>query len=202
VPPPRRPDAPLPKLVSLLGDSGSGKTTLAAALLSRWSRAGLRAGYLKHASHGFEMDRAGKDTNRALSCGAAGVAVTGPGGFAYLEDGEPRDPAEVVRAFFADRDVVVLEGFRAHGFPAVVLLAGGDPARSLAEARGPLLAVVAPEGGGAVPAARDAPVFAREEGEALAAHLERVLGLRAPRAAAAAAAGDAHGAVRRGRPSP
>jgi molybdopterin-guanine dinucleotide biosynthesis protein B len=168
-----------PPLLSLLGASGTGKTALATSLVARWTQAGLRVGYLKHASHGFEVDRPGKDTDRVASAGAAGVAVTGPGGFAYLERGEPRDPKDVVETLFADRDVVVLEGFRAHGFPAVVVAGEGDPGPALAEARGPVLALLVPAATAEVArAAGTVPVFGSGEGEALAAHLEVVLGLR------------------------
>jgi molybdopterin-guanine dinucleotide biosynthesis protein B len=170
----------LPPVVSLLGASGTGKTTLATALVARWVRTGLRVGYVKHASHGFEVDRPGKDTDRVADAGAAGVAVTGPGGFALLERGAPHDPEDVVARHFADRDVVVLEGFRAHGLPAVVTAGEGDPRAALAAARGPVLALLvarAPEEGAR--AAGPVPVFAAAGTEALAAHLEEVLGLRA-----------------------
>jgi molybdopterin-guanine dinucleotide biosynthesis protein MobB len=170
-------------VLSLLGDSGSGKTTLAVRLVSTWTSRGLRVGYVKHASHGFEMDRPGKDTDRVAAAGADGVAVTGPGGFAYLERGDPRDPADVVARCFRDRDVVVLEGFRSHGFPAVVVVGPEDPAPARERTRGRVLAVLAPRAPRA-PAARARAagtprtfVFGREA--ALARHVEVVLGLRA-----------------------
>ena len=171
------PPAP-PPVVSLLGPSGSGKTTLAAALVGRWARQGRRVGYVKHASHGFDVDRPGKDSARVAEAGAVGVALTGPGGFAYLERGEPRDAREIVAAHFADRDVVVIEGFRGAGYPAVVLPGAQPAARALAEATGAVLAVV---GDGAdaesAAAARAVPRFSRDDVDALGAHLERVLGL-------------------------
>jgi molybdopterin-guanine dinucleotide biosynthesis protein B len=168
----------LPPVLSLLGPSGSGKTSLAVALVARWSAAGRRVGYLKHASHGFDVDRPGKDSARVAEAGAAGVALAGPSGFAYLERRAPRDPREVIGAFFSERDVVVLEGFRGAGFPAVVLPGEQPIERALAEATGPLLAVV---GEGLevkrVGAARGVSVFSREDVDGLAAHLEGALGL-------------------------
>lgn len=170
-----------PALVSLLGVSGSGKTTLAALLVHRWSLQGLTVGYVKHASHGFEMDRAGKDTDRVASAGAAGIAVTGPGGTAFVVRGEPEAPEAIVERFFPDHDVVVLEGFRAAGFPSVVVVGDAEPAVAVAEARGPVLAVIAGASGleAAVASARGALVFGRYDADGLALHLERVLGLRA-----------------------
>jgi len=171
-----------PALVSLLGVSGSGKTTLAAALVRRFTGAGRRVGYVKHASHGFDMDRPGKDTARLTDAGAAGVAVAGPDGIAYLERGVLASPDLLVARWFADRDLVVLEGFRSHGYPAVVLVGAALPATAVREARGPVLAVVAgPDGPDEATrgAAGSAPVFARDDVEGLATHLEAVLGLGA-----------------------
>ena len=169
-----------PALVSLLGASGSGKTTLAAALVRHWTASGLRVGYLKHASHGFEMDRPGKDTALLTEAGAAGVGVAGPDGVAYLERGTPAAPDTLVARWFADRDIVLLEGFRAHGHPAVVLVGPSDPATAVGEARGPVLAVVAGPDGPTDAVRRSAgaaPVFARTDVSTLAALLRTALGV-------------------------
>jgi molybdopterin-guanine dinucleotide biosynthesis protein B len=172
--------SPLPPLLSLLGDSGAGKTTLATALIARWRAAGLRVGYVKHASHGFEMDRPQKDTYRAAESGADGVVVTGPGGTAFLEPAERSDdPLALVARFLADRDVVVLEGFREAALPSVVIAAAGESAREASlKARGELLAVVA-----AQPGPARAPVYGPEAVEPLALHLARALALRLSSAA-------------------
>jgi molybdopterin-guanine dinucleotide biosynthesis protein MobB len=168
-----------PALMSLLGVSGAGKTMLAEQLVGRWTRAGLAVGYAKHASHGFSMDRPGKDTDRVAAAGAAGVAVTGPGGTAFVERGEPESPESLVARFFPDHDIVVLEGFRTAGFPSVVIVGDAPPATAIAESRGPLLAVVAGSSGldAARTAAGAAPVFARDDFDGLAAHLETALRL-------------------------
>jgi molybdopterin-guanine dinucleotide biosynthesis protein B len=174
------PDAALPPLVTLLGVSGSGKTTLAAALVGHWTAAGRRVGYVKHASHGFDMDRPGKDTARLTEAGAAGVAVVGPDGFAYLERRASVGPETIVARWFADRDVVVLEGFRSHGHPAVVVVGAAPPLTAVREARGRVLAVVAGPGGpddATRAAAGAAPVFLRDDVAGLAAHLETALAL-------------------------
>lgn len=173
-------------LVALVGPSGAGKTTLAAALVRRYAAAGLRAGYVKHASHGFEMDRPGKDTDRVAGAGAAGVAVSGPSGTAYLERVESRDPLALVARFFPTADVVVVEGFREAGLPSVVLTGDAEPAAAIAEARGKVLAVAAPAPrlAAARACAGGAAVFDRDDIVGIAAHLEAALGVRtaAPRA--------------------
>lgn len=171
---------PTPVLLSLLGDSGAGKTTLATALIARWRALGLRVGYVKHASHGFEMDRPRKDSYRATESGADGVVVTGPGGTAFLEPVERSDdPLDLVSRFLADRDVVVLEGFREAALPSVVIAAAGEsPREACLKARGELLAVVS-----AQPGPARAAIYGPEAVEPLALHLERVLAIRCAPAA-------------------
>src|SRR5688572_25481677 len=130
-----------PVVVSLLGPSGAGKTTLAETLVRRWGGRGLRVGFLKHASHGFELDRAGKDSERLTRAGAQGVALSGPSGIAYMEAREEGDARALVARFFPAHDIVVLEGFRGAGYPSVVLPGDRDLADALAEAAGPVLAI-------------------------------------------------------------
>lgn len=173
--------APHPALVSLLGPSDSGKTTLAVVLVDAWSRAGRRVGYVKHASHGFEMDRPGKDTSRVRAAGGVGVAVTGPEGTAYLDGARVSDPRDLVARFFPDCDVCVLEGFRDAALPAVVIAGPAGDAAYLDEARGVVLAVVASSGSAAAHAAaeREVPSFATDAVDDLIRHLEHALGLEA-----------------------
>lgn len=110
-----------PPLLALSGPSGAGKTTLAEHLVRTWVRAGVRVGFAKHTSHGFQMDRPGKDSARLTEAGAVGVAVTGPAGTAFLESGAPSPAGELARRFFADAEIVVVEGFREERLPTVLL---------------------------------------------------------------------------------
>lgn len=180
---------PPPLLLALSGPSGAGKTTLAEHLVRTWVRAGIRVGYAKHASHGFQMDRPGKDSARLTEAGAAGVAVTGPAGTAFLEAGAPSRAADLARRFFPDAELVVVEGFREERLPTV-LLAGetapveppdGDASRVLAgygpaSRRDALRAVVGAR-----------PVFDRGQLEGLVALLD------AWRAGRSASAGESAG---------
>lgn len=162
-----------PLLLGLVGPSGAGKTTLAAALLRHWGSAGLRVGYVKHASHGFELDRPGKDSYRATEAGADGVVLAGPQGVAFLEPAEEADPRRLVERFLPGRDLVLLEGFRGAGLPSVVVVGRAGPATAEAEVAGPILARVrGADAPGALPEAFDSADVAR-----LAAHLEPLLGL-------------------------
>lgn len=101
------------KIVAFVGASGSGKTRLITELISEFKRRGLRTCALKHCAHGFALDTEGKDTWKFAEAGAEGVAMAGPGEWAVRmkarNDSEP-DLLTLARRFFADADVVLVEG--------------------------------------------------------------------------------------------
>jgi molybdopterin-guanine dinucleotide biosynthesis adapter protein len=109
--------ATAPKAIGFLGDSGSGKTTLIVQLIARFARTGLRVAAVKHAHHGFDVDKPGKDSYRYREAGATQVLVASERRWALLSE-EGVDPAaegmlarQVAR--FDPCDLVLVEGFRA-----------------------------------------------------------------------------------------
>ena len=50
------------KVFGIAGYSGSGKTTLLEKLIPQFTARGLRVSVIKHAHHGFDIDRPGKDS--------------------------------------------------------------------------------------------------------------------------------------------
>lgn len=107
-----------PPVIAVIGNSGSGKTCLVELLIPRFRAHGLRVGVVKHAHHGFEMDRPGKDSARVSSAGADAVLVIGPNG---LVEKRPTPPVldEALRRL-ADMDLVIVEGYRTSGMARVV----------------------------------------------------------------------------------
>jgi molybdopterin-guanine dinucleotide biosynthesis protein B len=168
---PRRP----PLVLALAGPSGAGKTTLAEHLVRTWSGVGLRVGYVKHASHGFQMDRPGKDSARLSASGAAGVAVTGPEGTAFLEPVGPSTADRLVRRFFPDADVVVVEGFREEALPTVLIVGDASPIEIPGDDSGRVLAGYGPSGRRAAleELLGDRPVFERSQLGGLVEYLDR-----------------------------
>jgi molybdopterin-guanine dinucleotide biosynthesis protein B len=108
------------KLVAFVGPSNSGKTSIVERLVPALSARGLRVGYLKHSSHGFQMDKKGKDTARIYESGALGVVIAGKKECAArLRDAGARTPEELARLFFADADLVLVEGYKDSGLPKI-----------------------------------------------------------------------------------
>ncbi len=118
--------AALPKAIGFYGASGSGKTTLIERLIERFHRGGLRVAAIKHAHHGFDMDRPGKDSHRFRAAGAGQVLIASERRWALLSDiPETEDPAaagSLARqlARFEACDIVFVEGFRGQaGIPFI-----------------------------------------------------------------------------------
>ena len=125
-----------PPVVGFVGGSGSGKTTLITAVLPALRAAGLRVAVLKHAHHGFDMDRPGKDSFRAREAGATQVLIASRERWALLteQDGDVEEPpfGELLRLFDRDRiDVVLAEGFAGECYPKIEVHrpALGEPLR-------------------------------------------------------------------------
>jgi molybdopterin-guanine dinucleotide biosynthesis protein B len=102
---------------AIIGASGSGKTRLVTRLVAWFRRRGLVVGTIKHAHSGFEMDQKGKDSWRHYRAGADRVCVTGPRQTATIERGGRTLAALTAR--FRDCDVLLVEGFRSRGLPAI-----------------------------------------------------------------------------------
>lgn len=109
------------RVFGLVGRSGAGKTTLAEKLLRILTARGLVVSTMKHAHHGFDMDRPGKDTWRMREAGAAEVMVVSGDRWALLaERREPAEPdVDALIARMAPVDLLLIEGFRAHSHPKI-----------------------------------------------------------------------------------
>jgi len=119
----------MPLVISFVGVSGVGKTTVIEQLIPRVAASGLRVGTVKHASHGYEVDRVGSDSWRHRRAGAEVVLLAGAGG-AVVFLAEPADLAPttsphhtasddamvqrlggLIETHFVGTDVVLVEGF-------------------------------------------------------------------------------------------
>lgn len=105
-------------VLGIVGWSGSGKTTLITALIPLLRAQGRSVSTVKHAHHGFDMDRPGKDTYRHRQAGAQEVLVATAHRWALLHEVDGPEPAlPALLARMAPVDLVLVEGFKTHDFP-------------------------------------------------------------------------------------
>jgi molybdopterin-guanine dinucleotide biosynthesis protein MobB len=107
------------RIIGLAGWSGSGKTTLITKLIPSLLARGLRVSTLKHAHHGFDLDKPGKDSFVHRVAGATEVIISSAKRWAILHElrEEPEwDLADLV-AKMSPVDLVLVEGFKRDAFP-------------------------------------------------------------------------------------
>jgi len=105
------------KIFGLVGRSGSGKTSLMVRLLPELRRRGLTVSTIKHAHHGFDLDRSGKDSFRHREAGAKEVMLVSDARWALMHEigDAPEPPLEELVRRMAPVDFVLIEGFHTHG---------------------------------------------------------------------------------------
>ena len=119
------------RVIGIAGWSGSGKTTLIERVVPVLIGRGLDVSVIKHAHHGFDLDRPGKDSYRHREAGAKEVLITSGGRWALMH--ELRGAAEPTLAECLARmcpcDLVLVEGYKALPIPKLEVwrAANGKP---------------------------------------------------------------------------
>ena len=145
---------PGPLAIGVVGESDSGKTTVIAGLLHRLAREGVRAAALKHAAHGFDLERAGSDSQRMFAAGAAMVIAAGPTETVLRLDGSLDAPDRLIalavavaeEAWGAPPVLVLMEGFE-HPLRPVIHVGRQKPGAAAGQilAALPAIAALTPE---------------------------------------------------------
>jgi molybdopterin-guanine dinucleotide biosynthesis protein B len=108
------------KTIGFIGYSNTGKTTLIEKLVPLFMARGLRVAAIKHAHHGFDMDRPGKDSYRYREAGAQQVLIATAQRWALLTETAQPAALEDLLGQLAPCDLVIVEGFRSEGaFPRI-----------------------------------------------------------------------------------
>ncbi|MDR2172903.1 MAG: molybdopterin-guanine dinucleotide biosynthesis protein B [Burkholderiales bacterium] len=120
------------------GWSGSGKTTLIEKIVPLLVVRGMKVSLIKHAHHGFDLDRPGKDSHRHREAGCSEVLILAKERWALMHEsrGAPELTLDEALARMAPCDLVLIEGYKAYSVPKLEvhrvaigkpLLCPGDP---------------------------------------------------------------------------
>lgn len=132
------------KVFGIAGYSGSGKTTLLEKLIPQFTARGLKVSVIKHAHHGFDIDRPGKDSYRHREAGASEVLLSCNDRWALMH--ERRDGSDVtldeLLARLAPCDLVLVEGFKQEPIPKLEVYRPENGKPPLFPERSDIVAVV------------------------------------------------------------
>jgi molybdopterin-guanine dinucleotide biosynthesis protein B len=105
-------------IISVVGTSKSGKTTLIEKLIPELKKRGYRIGTIKHTTHGFDMDKRGKDSWRHKAAGAETVIVASREKIVMVKD-ENISGLKSIEKYFDNVDLVITEGFKKENRPKI-----------------------------------------------------------------------------------
>lgn len=107
-------------MIGITGWSGSGKTTLLTAMTRELVARGLTVSTVKHAHHGFDIDKPGKDSYRHREAGAREVLVSSGLRWALMHELDGPEPSlpELLRQL-SPVDIVLVEGFKTNPHPKI-----------------------------------------------------------------------------------
>jgi molybdopterin-guanine dinucleotide biosynthesis protein B len=121
-------------IISIIGKSKSGKTTLLEKLIAELKRRGYRVATIKHHSHaGFDIDRPGKDSWRHARAGSDHVFIAAPDKLASYRLLERELTLDEVAADVKDVDIILTEGYKRAGKPALEIVRAANSTEILGE---------------------------------------------------------------------
>jgi len=106
-------------IVSIVGKSDAGKTTLMEKLIAELKRRGYRVGTIKHDTHGFEIDRPGKDSWRHAQAGSDVVVIASPKKMAFIKRLDEELSLDEVASFITEVDIILTEGYKRADKPKI-----------------------------------------------------------------------------------
>lgn len=166
------------KLIGIAGWSGSGKTTLIVRLLPILTARGLTVSTVKHAHHGFDVDKPGKDSYEHRLAGATEVMVGSSVRWALMHEyrGEEEASLDHLLRHMSPVDLVLAEGFKSEPHDRIEVRRGGEgEALWRRDRRVVALATDDPAREGDVPV--PVPVLPLEDAEAIADFILGHLGI-------------------------
>lgn len=106
-------------VVSMVGKSGVGKTTALELVVREIKRRGYRVGTVKHDTHGFEIDKPGKDSWRHAEAGSDAVVLSGPHKMALIRRLDQELSLDEIAPLMGDVDLIITEGYKRGDKPKI-----------------------------------------------------------------------------------
>jgi molybdopterin-guanine dinucleotide biosynthesis protein B len=106
-------------VVSMVGKSGVGKTTVLERVIREIKRRGYKLGTVKHDTHGFEIDKPGKDSWRHARAGSDSIVISGPRRMALIRDLDEEMHLDEIVQLMGDVDLVITEGYKRGDRPKI-----------------------------------------------------------------------------------
>jgi molybdopterin-guanine dinucleotide biosynthesis protein B len=106
-------------VISVVGRSGVGKTTVLERIIRELKGRGHKVGTVKHDTHGFEVDRPGKDSWRHAQAGSDAVVISGPRRMALIRQLDREMSLDEIVRMLGDVDIVVTEGYKRGDKPKI-----------------------------------------------------------------------------------
>lgn len=109
------------KVLGIAGYSGAGKTTLLEKLIPLLRAEDVSISLVKHAHHGFDVDRPGKDSYRHRQAGASEVLLASDVRWALMHENVSPEPPQLhdLLARLSPCDLVLVEGWKRDPIPKI-----------------------------------------------------------------------------------
>ncbi len=164
------------RVFGITGWKNSGKTTLTEKLVAELTRRGWKVSTVKHAHHGFDIDKEGTDSFRHRQAGASEVAIVSGRRWALMHElhGEEEPTLDEVLKRLAPCDLVLVEGYKREGHKKIeARRTGTKDTTPLSDGDPTILAIAADH---AVPDSA-LPIFGLDEIGPIADFIESATGL-------------------------
>lgn len=105
-------------IISIVGKAESGKTTIIEKLIPELNKRGYKVGTVKHAFHGFEIDKKGKDSWRHKNAGAETVIIVSKERI-VINKNNNNETLDSVASNFSGIDIIITEGYKSENEPKI-----------------------------------------------------------------------------------
>jgi molybdopterin-guanine dinucleotide biosynthesis protein B len=96
-----------------------GKTTVLVRIVRELKRRGRRVGTVKHDTHGFSIDKPGKDTWRHAQAGSDAVVISGPQKMALIRRLDEEMSLDDIVPLMGNVELVITEGYKGGAKPKI-----------------------------------------------------------------------------------